>query len=150
MAALAFCVQPTAEIACYNAGSAKTVLQVKAPANQRIKVKGWGIFFDGQTVTGAPIIVKLVRQSSTGSMTALTPVKRGVAAETIQATAQHSATAEPTAGDILDVLEIHPQSGYEVHFQKGNEIIIPGGGYLGIQVVAAEEINCVPKLFCEE
>jgi hypothetical protein len=149
MAELLFIAQPTSEVALA-AGITKTVLQIAAPANQRVKIKGWGIFFDGQTVTAAPVIVQIMRQLSAGTMTALTPLKRQVAAETVQTTAAHTATLEPTNSDIIDVLEIHPQSGYEVQFPDGQEIIVPGGGYLAIVVNAPEAVNCLPKFICEE
>lgn len=143
------CVAQTAEVALA-AATAKTVLQLVAAANQRIRVLGWGIFFDGVSATAAPAEVRTLRQSTAGTMSALSPVLMHPADETIQTTAQHTATVEPTAGDVLDVIECHPQGGYEKWFPPGYEIIVPGGGRLGLEVTAPAIVNCRVKFFFEE
>lgn len=83
-------------------------------------------------------------------MTSLTPVARVPITETLQTTAQHTATAEPTAGDVVDVIECHPQGGYEKIFAPGDEIIIPGGGRIGIEVTAPATVNVRAKFGYEE
>ena len=143
-------IAQTAEVALA-AGVAKTVLQVKAAANHRVLVKGWGVYFDGVSVAAEPVQVVMVRQTSAGTMTSLTPVALGVYTETIQMTAAHTATVEPTTGsEILDVAEVHPQSGYEVKFPLGEELIIAGGGYLGIVITAPAIVNVRAKILTEE
>jgi hypothetical protein len=110
----------TAEI-LLTAATIRTVLQVLAPTNIRVKVKRWGVFFDGVSVTGEPVQVELLRQTTAGTMSALTLVKKlNLGSETIQTTATHSATStEPTASDIYDAKEVHPQQGYEYIFPLG-------------------------------
>ena len=86
-------------------------------------------------------------------MSALATAKINAVSETIQSTALHTATAEPTTGDILDIAEVHPQSGYEVKYPIGQELIIPGGSRVGIictNAVGAVTVNCRAKLICEE
>lgn len=139
----------TAEVAL-TAATAKTVLQVTAPTNQRLKVLRWGVFFDGQIAASEPVKVRLLRQTTAGTMSSLTPVNLGVGSETIQSTAQHTATVEPTEGDILDIVEVHPQSGFESVFPFGSEILIPGGGRIGIECLAADAVNCAAKIVYEE
>lgn len=129
--------------------SAKTVLQIAAPTNQRLKIKAWGLMCKGIAATDAPLRVRLLRQTTSGTMTSLTLIKRNIATETIQSTASHTATAEPTAGDVLAVREVHPQSGYYESF-LGNEISVPGGGRVGIEVLAGVSISVVPELVFEE
>lgn len=143
------CVAQTVEIALTSA-TAKTVLQIVAPANQRLKIKGWGVFFDGVSSTAEPVQVRLLRQTTAGTMTALTPVKLGAGSETIQATAQHTATAEPTAGDVLDPIEVHPQSGYEKQIPPDQRWEVPGGGRVGIECTAPAGVNVRAKIFFEE
>jgi len=132
------------------AATTKTVLQVVAPANHRVKVLGWGVFFDGVNTAGEPVQVRVLRQSTAGTMSSVTPLQVQPVAETILTTAQYGASAEPTAGDIIDVIECHPQQGYEVKFPMGQEIIIPGGGRLGIDCTAPAIVNVRVKLFFEE
>jgi hypothetical protein len=140
----------TAEVAL-TAATLKTVIQVVAPTNQRLKVLRWGIFFDGTSAVNEPVRVRLLRQTTSGSMTSLTPVRLGVGSESLQATAQHTATGtEPTAGDVLDTVEVHPQAGFESVFPFGSEILIPGGGRLGIDCLATDAVNCIAKIVYEE
>lgn len=143
------CVATTAEIALA-AATAKTVVQIVAPANQRLKVVSWGVFFDGTSPSAEPVQVRLLRQTTAGTMTALTPVNQGVGSETIQSTAQHTATAEPTAGNVLRSREVHPQSGYECIFPLGQEVLVPGGGRLGIECTAPGTVNVRAEIVYEE
>lgn len=145
------CAATTTEIALA-AATAKTVLQIVAPTNQRVLVKRLGLFFDGVSVTGEPVQVRVLRQTTAGTMSALTPVKvrPGGAAETIQSTAQHTATVEPTAGDVLDVFEIHPQSGFDGWLPLTGEIDMAGGTRLGIECTAPAVVNARAKIWFEE
>lgn len=135
-----------------SAATAKTVLQLIAPANQRLKLLRWGLYFDGTSATDEPVYVRLLRQTTAGTMSALTIVKNNAGdAETLQGTAQHTATVEPTASDVLDSVNIHPQGGgYEVIFPVGQEVVISGGGRLGIECTASATVNVTAKFVYEE
>lgn len=151
MAAIEFIATPGAEVAL-SAGVAKTVLQITAPTNQRVRIVGFGVFFDGAVPNSEPVIVKLVRQSNAGTMSALTLVKTGPVAgsETLQTTGSHTATVEPTTTDTVDVFEVHPQAGIEKLFPLGRELVIAGGARLGLVITAPSAVNCLPKIFGEE
>ncbi|MGL5936018.1 MAG: hypothetical protein ACRCZI_10425 [Cetobacterium sp.] len=150
MASLQFTVKPTAEVSL-SAATAKTVLQVKAPANQRVKIKGWGVYFDGTSVSAEPINVKLVRQSTAGTMSAVTPAKCDDSLpETVQSSASVNASVEPTTGEVLQFRNIHPQSGYEHVYGVQDEDMIKGGGYVGILCDAPANVNVIPWIKCEE
>lgn len=140
----------TAEIAL-TAATARTVLQLVAVANHRVKVLGWGVFFDGTSTTAEPVQVRLLRQTTAGTMTALILTKRdnGIG-DTLLTTAQHTATAEPTAGDVLEVVEVHPQQSYQVFFPMGMEPIIDGAGRLGIECTAPAGVNVRAVAYGEE
>jgi hypothetical protein len=142
------CVAQTAEVA--TGTSAKTLLQIVAPANQRLAVKGYAISFDGVAGDAAPIIVDVLRQSTAGTMSSLTPANDGVGSETIQSTAQHTATAEPTAGAILRSDNIHPQTGVEFRYAFDEEILVAGGGRLGLRVTAGANVNALSRFLYEE
>ncbi len=144
------CVAQVTEVAVGGASNL-TVLQVAAPANQRLKLKRWGVFFDGTSGNQEPVVVSLKRQTSAGTMSSLTPVKQSAGSETVQSTAAHTATAEPTAGDTIDVAEVHPQSGYEVLIPFDMPIEIPGGGRVGIHCTnPGDAIHATAKLVFEE
>ena len=139
----------TAEVATGTA--VKTIIQVLAAAQQRMLIKEWSVSFEGVSNTGTPIEVDVLRQSTAGTMTALTPVKINADdGETLQVTAQHTATAEPTAGDVLFREKVHPQTGYTWQAPFGGEIPINGGDRLGIRVTADASIGCVCRFLGEE
>src|SRR5262245_59964251 len=118
-------IAQTAEVALAS-GVAKTLLQVVAPTHQRLKIGEWGVFFDGTSNSAEPVQVRLLKRTTAGTMSALTLGRRDTGGETIQSTAEHTATAEPTAGDVIDMVEVHPQGGYEKIFPLGKEIIVGG------------------------
>lgn len=142
-------VANTAEVAL-SAGTAKTVLQLVAASNHLVKVKSWGVFFDGTSASAEPVQVRLLRQTTAGTMTSLTPVERSNHGATLQTTAQHTATAEPTAGNILAAREVHPQAGYQEIFPAGDEIIIGSAGRLGIECTAPANVNVRAEIVFEE
>lgn len=144
-----FCIASTTEVALVGA-TPKTVIQLLAPANHRVKLKSWGVFFDGVSATAEPVQVRLVRQTSAGTMSALTPVQISPVAETVLTTAQMTATVEPTSTDVIDVVEVHPQSGYEVIFSSGDEVIVGGAGRIGIECTAPAAVNVRAKMRFEE
>jgi len=143
------CIAQTTEVALA-AATAKTIMQVIAPANQRLKLKRWGVFFDGVSAVAEPVQVRLLRQTDAGTVTSLTPVKLVAGSETVQTTAGHTATVEPTAGDVIDIAEVHPQSGYEVLIPYDMPIEIPGGGRVGIECTAPAIVNVRAKIIFEE
>lgn len=144
-------IAQTAEVALA-AASAKTVLQLVAASNHRVKLLGWGVFFDSTSVSAEPVQVIVVRQTTAGTMSANTPSKMDDSlAETLQTTAQDNATVEPTTGsDELDMAEVHPQSGYEIRYPLGQEPIIGGGDRLGIVCTAPAVVNVRAKMIFEE
>lgn len=142
-------VVQTSEIAL-TATTARTVLQLLAPTNHRVKVLGWGVFFDGINTAAEPVQVRVLRQTSAGTMTTVVALSLAPISEVIQTLAYHSASVEPTASDTLDVIECHPQQGYEVKFPMGQEIILPGAGRLGIECIAPASVNVRAKFFFEE
>lgn len=133
------------------ASTAKTVLQLVAAANHRVKVLGLSIMGKGTGTNDTPVKFRVLRQTTAGTMTAATPVKNNDSDdETLQTTAQHTATAEPTAGDVLMFGEVHPQSGYAVWYPYGQELVIKGGSRLGIELTAAAIQTFVAELVFEE
>lgn len=117
--------------------SLKTLLQIIAASNHRVTISEISIGFHGTSNTDAPILVQIARQTTAGTVTSATPVKRTPGDdEALQVTASHTATSEPTLGDVLKRWSVHPQTGLVWQAPPGQEIVIPGGGRLGILVTA--------------
>lgn len=141
---------PTGEISLL-AGAAKTVAQLLAVANHRILIKGYEVHGKGVLSTDTPMRVRLVRQTTAGTMSAGTVAKNDPTdTEAIQTTFTINASAEPTTTDILDVFEVHPQSGQIVMYPPGDEIPVPGGTRFGAEMLAAQAQTITFKFFFEE
>lgn len=150
MAKLGFQVTTTGGVAL-SAATAKTVLSVFAPANQRVAVSGIHVSFDGVAGTGVPVDVEVARTTTAGTNTSVTPRKTDDdIATAVQSTAAEDYSVEPTYGDILKEIHVHPQSGYEVHIPFGKEIIVGGGDRLSIRCTAAAVVNVNAWMDCEE
>jgi len=134
------------------AATAKTILQLVAPANQRLAIKGFSVSFDGVSATAEPVQVDLVKQTTAGTMSAATPVAEqiGLGAEAIQATANKNATAEPTTTDVLRRYNIHPQTGREIRYGLDDEIVMAGGTRVGLRCTAPAGVNVVGHITAEE
>lgn len=131
--------------------SKKTILQLVAAANHRVLVKEWSVSFTGVSNTAAPILVQVLRQTDAGTMSALTPQKVNEGDnETLQTTAQHTSTGEPTGTAEVMGEEVHPQGGYTWQAPFGGEIEVIGGNRLAIAVTAAVDVNCKARMVCEE
>lgn len=149
MAGVFFNVSTEGEVACV-AATAKTVIRVTAPANQAVKVLGYGIYFDGVTAAAEPVQVRLRKSTTAGTSTAVTPRRVSGPSVTIQSTSGKNFSAEGTDGDIIHPIEVHPTSGYEKMFPMGQEVVLGGAERLGLKVTAPANVNCEAILFCEE
>ena len=130
---------------------AKTLVQVVAASNHRVVIKEVHVSFEGIVNTNKPILVELVRQTTAGTSSALTPRKVNEADdETLQVTARHTCTVEPTTGDILESMYIHPQTGNSWQATWGGELTVIGGNRLGLRVTAATSVNAAVTFAGEE
>lgn len=141
----------TSEIVC-NANSAKTILQIMTPSSHhRMMGLGWGVYFDSTSVQAQPAQVRLLHQTTIGTMSGISPVPDDNSLrETIQASAGVNATSEPTAGTVIKRVEVHPQTGYEFLWPIGKELPISGGEKIGIEVTAVDTVNAVGWFWAEE
>ena len=131
--------------------SVKTLMQLVAAANHAIKITEISISFDGTNNTHEPILVEILRQTDAGTMTSLTLVKADDSiADSLDTTGQHTATAEPTAGDILWAAKIHPQTGVVYPLGDGNPIAVGAGDRLGVRATAANDVDAAVVMAFEE
>jgi hypothetical protein len=131
-------------------GAAKTILQIVAAANHPVAIKGVSVSFDGTSASAEPIQVDLLRQTTAGTMSAGTPVEETTTGTTLQTTSQINATVEPTAGNVLRRWEVHPQSGLIEKFTIEDEIVVAGGGRLGLRITAPAAVNALGSISFEE
>jgi hypothetical protein len=134
------------------AATAETVLQVRGATVTKGRLKAWGVSFDGTSVTAEPVRVRLLRQTTDGTGTGATEAKNDPDDPAANITAFHSFTAEPTAGDVLEDREIHPQGGYDHQYPHGEEKVIDAdaASRIGIEVTAPAVVNCVAYIQWEE
>lgn len=132
------------------AATAKTVLRVTAATNHPIKILGWGVYFDGTSVTAEPVQVRARKSTTAGTGTSVTVRQRSGPSVTFQTSSLKNFTAEPTDGDTLDIIEVHPTGGYEVLYPVGQEPIIGSGLRFGLKVTAPATVNCEAKIIFEE
>ncbi|MCI0355060.1 MAG: hypothetical protein L0099_08485 [Acidobacteria bacterium] len=134
------------------AATAKTVLQLRSPTNQRVSVSEITVSFDGISNTAEPVLIRVLVQTTGGTMTARNPVHldRDIATA-IQSTGGENASVEPTDSDILITHNIHPQAGviHQVPIPDG-EIVLGGADFLGIKITAPAAVNCVAGMRGEE
>jgi hypothetical protein len=130
------------------ANTAETVLQLTAAANHRIRILGLSLTIAG--TTPLDITLRVVRQTSAGtSGTSVTPVKvEPSAAETIQTSAATNFSAEPTATDVLMFKRL--QGSYEMIYPLGQELIVAGGGRIGVEVTCTAIATVAAEVRFEE
>lgn len=136
------------------AGVAKTVLQVKAPANQRVLIRSLRLM--GKQPAGGtdtPAKVRLTRSvANFGTGSGVTLAKTNPTnTETLQSSAFSNFTVEPTAPtDGGEWWEVQPQSGVIEYLPRDGPIEIPGGQSAQFEAtsVATPTLNFQAK--CEE
>jgi len=132
-------------------GTAKTAVVVTAPANQRLKILGYGFFFDGTSNSAAPGQIRIQRASAAGTSTSATPhPNEEDLTETFQSTWGKNCTVEPTYTNNLKTFTVHPQLGYEYLAPMGQEIIVKGGGILGFELTFAANVDARGYVMFEE
>ncbi len=138
----------TNEIAL-TAAAASSVAVLVAGLNTRVKIKEWGVFFDGVSVTSEPVQVELIKCTG-GTYGTRPPVERTSSGLTLQTTGGSACTAEPTVTAIIAVREVHPQSGYQEKFSFGDEPTIQNGGKVAIRCTAPAVVNVKSEIVFEE
>lgn len=146
-----FGVLTNSAVVALTAATAKTALQLTAAANIRVAVQAITVSFDGNSNTAVPVVIQVLRQSTAGTMTARTasPKDDGISS-TIQAAGSENASAEPTAGTIVLQYHIHPQAGAQYPLPLPGEIVLAGGGRLGVKLNAPANVNCLVNIEFEE
>lgn len=139
----------TNEFSCATGG--KTALQLATGASNRARLVEFGISFQGTSAADAPALVQLLRQTTAGTTTSVTPVKLDAADVAAESTAGKNATAEPTPSDVLLNFYLTPNGGaWAQQFPLGREPIMAASTYLGILVTTAATVDTSAYMIFEE
>lgn len=121
------------------AATAKTFLQLVTGATRKAWVKEIGISFKSVTATDVPGLVQLVRQSTAGTASALTPTPDVEGHPVAITTAQEIFTVEPTSGVVIKEWELTPIGGLFVYqLPLGDEIEMAVSSKLGLLVTTPQ------------
>jgi hypothetical protein len=136
------------------AATQTTFAYLQPPADQRVKVLGYGFYFDGIVNTNQPVEIRLSRPTSLGT---LTPGGTGIKeepgfAEPVQTVFGLGASAEPTLTAALTykTITVHPQLGYEYLAPLGQETQLAGGSTWTASILAANNVNVRGYVMFEE
>jgi hypothetical protein len=116
----------------------------KPPANQRVKLLGYGIFLDGALNSAIPVEVTLSRTTDGTLTTGGTAVKSDAGlAETVQTVVGIAASVQPapTAPQKFKTFTVHPQLGYEFLAPLGQEEMLAGGTSFAMTINAPATVN---------
>ncbi|MGH2710341.1 MAG: hypothetical protein ACRDH9_03940 [Actinomycetota bacterium] len=130
----------------------ETLVQVRGNASLKSKVTAWGASFDGVSVTGEPGRLRLLRQTTDGTGTGATEALADPGDAAALCTGFHTFTAEPTAGEVLREIQVHPQGGHEEQFPLGREkyLLAATTSRIGIDALFAAAVNASSYCDIEE
>lgn len=133
------------------ASTVQTLATVLASANKSVRLVRWGVSFNGADVAKAPIRVELLRLTSNGTSTSYTPKKIDPTSDAVMASGRTSFTAEPVAGDVLEVHYLSPAGGGIVEVYAPDERInVAPAGAVGVRVLASDAVNANVFLIFDE
>lgn len=132
-----------------------TVMQLVAPTNQRLRILGYEVSFDGTNSANAPAVVVVERQTGgTFTNNAVTPKKvndPSGSLETLQASTKNTQTVAPTSGDTLHQFNLPVFGGTLVYpLPPGQEDMVTGGTIIGVKVTTTAQVNCNGGIRYEE
>jgi hypothetical protein len=132
----------TADAVALAAAAAKTVLQIATPSTIRARLVELHVGFDGVTAANPPVLVELLRQTSAGTNTAVTPVAVDAAAPASLVTSGKNHSAEPTGTTVVAHWRLTPVGGLLViPFYGDEQPVMAISSWLGIRCTAAQIVN---------
>lgn len=134
------------------AATVETVLVVASGAAKRLKIRRWGISFNGTNVTNAPVQVQLMRFTSAGTASTGTPQKMDEADVPVLSgsTFRSAFAAEPTTGAILESHYVSPAGGQLIENYFDDAPIVGVSGFLGLRVLGNDAVSVSAFIHYEE
>ena len=140
--------------------SIKTLLQLSTPAAATIKIKEWGISFDG-SAAATPGIVELIQTDVAATVTAhvaagVFPIQDYTPRASIltlgTANTGYTGTAEGsiTATRVFDAQLIAPTNQYVYQWVPGTEPIVAASKFLRVRVTFGAAINAICYVVWDE
>lgn len=136
-----------------SAGVTKTIATLIAAANIRVALQAITLTFDGTSNTAVPVEIHLQRITSDGTGTGQNPQKKDSdISSALVTTGKVNYTVEPTYTANAFMLSefIHPQAGAQYPLPLPGEIIIPGGGLIGLWCNAPAGVDVLFMIEGEE
>lgn len=137
--------------------SQKCLIRLIAPSSYQVKIKEWGVYFDGVSSVASPIVVQLcLTDTSFGYYTSHTPTKRAGRPVACQSVVQTMNTSsDPTIFSVLAIREVHPQAGYQEKFAYGEEPTLYGpttvaGSVVSLIVNSPTSVYALGEIVFEE
>ncbi len=136
----------------------KTLLQVATPSTTNIRIVAWGVSFDGVVSTNPAGIVTLGDFDVAATVTGVSPEEWGnvdsqasLCVSGASATGYNGSAEGSIAGStLLDVQEVHPQTGYSLWFPERAQPLVKASRFLRIRALFSVDINSVPWILWEE
>lgn len=128
----------------------RTLVQVVAPANQRVTIYGADIALGGADPSTAPVLFDWLTQTSAGTSAGLTPQyqDRGIAEAKLATLLKTFTGAEPADPVTLIYFTIHQQGTYL--WRPPFPIVVGGGERVGLRYNSATFVAVTFTLYIEE
>jgi hypothetical protein len=124
------------------AATAKTVLAIGTPGTIRARLCEITVGLDGVTAANPAVFVELLRQTTAGTNTSMTPIPVDSAAPSSLVTAGKNHSAEPTAGVVIKTWRLTPVGGLLViPFYGDEQVVVPVSSWLGLRLTASAIVN---------
>lgn len=134
------------DVVALNAATPKTVAHISTPTTQRIKLTYISVALDG-AASATPVRVDLVRQTTAGTATTVTPNPIDLDAPASLTTCSKNATSEPTAGVILYSWYVAAGGQtFMVNFAPGEEPIVQESARIGLRITAPAACNSITNI----
>lgn len=135
------------------AATAKTVMQVTAATNTRVRINRIEVTVYGAAAGTVNSLVEVNRitNDSTGSSAATVTKRNETDSETLQTTGKYGATGEPGTSTVLDTSYCNSVQGSTTFlYSESNPMYVKGGSYLGVRVTCAATASCTIRIEGEE
>lgn len=132
------------------AATTKTAMELATAATARAVLVQWWVEFDGVSASAVPVKVEVARGSGTITGTGITAVKYKDYAPAALTTVKHTASAEGTVTDVLEIHRVSPTSGILIQYPLGREIEVPVSSFIRLRLTAAANVNATVGMAWEE
>jgi hypothetical protein len=133
--------------------SIKTMLQIATTSTQNLRIREWGISFDG-SAAATPIQVELVETSGAATVTALSsadvvglnqPAQLGTQVSFGTTSTGYTASGEgtPSTSRLLDYQLIAPTNQYVIQYPLGHEPLVAASKFLRVRVTASASVGAI-------